>query len=586
MKQNQVVTKDCASVSKLLSSFGSFSEANQRLAMLAGLHNFFKDDEEFRRYASYAESGGLSQPTYKERQYGDYQTPRRLAKKICNYLSKIGCAPNVVIEPTYGEGSFIHAALDEFSSIECVYAVEIQEHYEFLFKTSLLKRIAEGERIAPKLELRLDNVFTHRFPRELVQDPTKELLVIGNPPWITNAELSVIGSRNVPKKSNIKKTRGIEAITGKSNFDLGEYVLLRMLELFSSKKGTMAFICKNIVIRNILRELPEWKFRLSESRALGIDSKREFQSSCDASVFICKLGRAARDFTCDVSLLEDPSTVLRSYGWSNSAFVSDIQKYTKTRFLEGMSALAWRSGIKHDCSKIVELSITESGLVNGKGDAVHIEDDLIFPLIKGSQIKDFEIAATKKMLIVPQHFLGENTAYIRKAAPLTWKYLKKNQGAFDARKSIIYANKPAFSIFGVGSYSFMPYKVAISAFYKLPKFSLIRPIYDKPALFDDTCYFLGFERYEEALFMCSVLNGTMVNDFLSSISFSDSKRVYTKDIMMRIDLAEAVKRTSFGEIEDIWQGNSFDPAAEYSEADYKRFQIGFTKKSLNLTKPA
>lgn len=47
----------------------------------------------------------------------------------------------------------------------------------------------------------------------------------------------------------------------------------------------------------------------------------------------------------------------------------------------------WRQGVKHDCSKVMELSVDGSVLKNGQGETVDIEDDIIFPLIKSSMFK-------------------------------------------------------------------------------------------------------------------------------------------------------------------------------------------------------
>jgi hypothetical protein len=41
-------------------------------------------------------------------------------------------------------------------------------------------------------------------------------LVIGNPPWVTNSQLSVLDSANRPARTNTKNARGIDAITGSS----------------------------------------------------------------------------------------------------------------------------------------------------------------------------------------------------------------------------------------------------------------------------------------------------------------------------------------------------------------------------------
>ena len=60
----------------------------------------------------------------------------------------------------------------------------------------------------------------------------------------------------------------------------------------------------------------------------------------------------------------------------------------------------------------------------------------------------------------------------------------------DGRGSSIYRSCPPFSIFGIGEYSFAPWKVAISGFYKRLSFVAVAPLDGKPAMLDDTCYFL------------------------------------------------------------------------------------------------
>ena len=80
--------------------------------------------------------------------------------------------------------------------------------------------------------------------------------------------------------------------------------------------------------------------------------------------------------------------------------------------------------------------------------------------------------------------------------------------------SSIYKNAPRFSIFGVGDYSFKPYKVAISGFYKKPVFALVHSKQDKPIMLDDTCYFLGFDDFKQALIVMLILNSNIVQEFI------------------------------------------------------------------------
>lgn len=123
-----------------------------------------------------------------------------------------------------------------------------------------------------------------------------------------------------------------------------------------------------------------------------------------------------------------------------------------------------------------------------------------------------------------------------------------NIGAFEKRKSSIYKDKPAFSIFGIGDYAFFPYKVAISGLYKTSKFTLVLPQNGKPMMLDDTCYFLGFSNYAAAVFTLALLNAPLVQTFMQSIVFWDSKRAISKDVLLRLDLSKIAKAFDFNNI--------------------------------------
>ncbi|MCL2063588.1 MAG: hypothetical protein FWG98_04360 [Candidatus Cloacimonetes bacterium] len=92
-----------------------------------------------------------------------------------------------------------------------------------------------------------------------------------------------------------------------------------------------------------------------------------------------------------------------------------------------------------------------------------------------------------------------------------------------------------FSIFGVGNYSFKPFKIAISGLYKQTRFTLIKPN-TKSLLLDDTCYFIGFDNLEEAEEVYNFLNLNETQELIKSFMFLDTKRVITKELLMRINI--------------------------------------------------
>ena len=69
-------------------------------------------------------------------------------------------------------------------------------------------------------------------------------------------------------------------------------------------------------------------------------------------------------------------------------------------------------------------------------------------------------------------------------------------------------------------------------------------------MLDDTCYFIGFDKIEYAVYAIILLNSMTTEAFLKSITFSDAKRVFTKDLLMRLDLLNLAMVISRNEIEE------------------------------------
>ena len=161
-----------------------------------------------------------------------------------------------------------------------------------------------------------------------------------------------------------------------------------------------------------------------------------------------------------------------------------------------------------------------------------------------------ELYGYKKYVIVTQKKSREDTSYIEDVAPLTWKYLNDNRSLFDNRKSSIYNGAPAFSMFGVGDYSYAKYKVGISGFYKKPIFSLLYNEEDveHPVMLDDTTYFISFDNYDLAYVCMLLLNSCKVQEFLYSISFQDAKRPYTKKVLQRLDINKALQCVKYEDL--------------------------------------
>lgn len=465
-------------------------------------------------------------------EFGDFQTPLPLAQALIKTLPARNWSR--VLEPTCGVGNFLSAAADVFPEAECI-GVEIQPEY-----------VKRARAFATVVEA---NIFDFDLSAEITwktagKPPT---LIVGNPPWVTNSQLSSLGSKNRPERTNFKNAKGIEAITGSSNFDIAEYIWIKLLTEFSKQEVVIALICKTQVARNVLRHCATLKMPVLGSSIVLIDAKKWFNASVDACWFTLQLGSGRACYTADVYCDLESATPSSTIGVVGGQFVANVDAYERSKRFDGQSPMIWRQGIKHDATAAMEL-IEEAGPKTKTGQPVDIEDAHLFPLLKCTDVyRDRTDSATKWMIVTQRH-PGEDTSKLAHSAPNLWSYLASHAAILDGRKSSIYKNRPRFCIFGVGDYTFAPYKIAISGFHKNPEFRMIGPINNRPVVFDDATYLLPFNDALECAATFALLTGPETSDLIASLAFWDSKRPVTKKLLQRIDLLAIAQETDRSEL--------------------------------------
>ncbi len=462
-------------------------------------------------------------------EFGDFQTPLELANLVCQKLRELGVSPDTIIEPTCGVGAFVEASAHTFPNARKIIGVEVNKNY-----LDQIKRRISTLQNDKRITLYQGNFFNFKW-KDLLEGLDGSILVIGNFPWVTNSQQGMIGGANLPEKLNFQNHNGFDAITGKSNFDISEWMLIQVGDWFQKQNGVLAMLCKTSVARKILHHLHTQKASVFHSAIYSIDAKKHFDASVEACLLFCEFREDAHNYDYDAyeSLeAKKPQRVGHRHGMT----IRDLDTFEKYGNLYGNSELRWRSGIKHDCSEVMELRKQNGVLVNGLGEVVEIEPAYIYPLLKGSDIANNRIGSTNRYVIVPQKTVGEPTNTIKHLAPKTWRYLEKHAEQLDNRRSRIYQDNPRFSIFGVGAYTFSPYKVAICGLYKSLDFRLVGELNDKAVVFDDTVYFLSFDTEQEARKILYTLLSENVQDFFSSMIFWDEKRPIKTGILNRLNL--------------------------------------------------
>ncbi len=463
-----------------------------------------------------------------KKEFGDYQTPLAFARDVCGLIKAKCRHPEVVIEPTCGTGNFLKASLA--LSARDYYGIELDPTYCEQCRHELAQE-----------NVQIVNADIFAFDLKRLCADRDGILVLGNPPWATNAELSRRKSDNVPHKENIKSLEGFDALTGASNFDIAEYIILKAIDCIREKDSTLAMLCKTSVARNVFCELNRRGIGYRSFSIHRFNARNVFRVSASACLLLIEFGReenSARE--CKVYDLDSGDSLVETLnGESGSLRTADPGDD-----FNGRSCFEWRQGVKHDCSKVMELSFDGTHFFNGEHDIVDIENDYVFPLIKSSMFKHAIIERTSKYVIVTQTKLKQDTASIQSVAPHTWQYLCENRERFERRKSSIYRNTPPFSMFGIGEYSFAKYKLGISGFYKEPLFAILKGD-AKPIMTDDTSYFIPFDTYDMAYTAMLCLNSERVRSYLLRASFRDAKRPYTKHLLNRLDFGKITNALTF-----------------------------------------
>jgi len=503
----------------------------------------------------------LSTPLRSEgrKDFGDFQTPPALVAEVLGRLRSGGERFDRVFEPTCGVGHFLGAILDADPSPVEVRGVEIQPDHAQAARAV----VGDRGRILSADLFRLD------LGRDLGWLGGGRLLVVGNPPWVTVASLGASGgsARNRgPDRTNSRRARGLDAMTGASNFDLAEAVWIKLIRDLAVERPTIALLCKTSVARALLRSIQGDDLPITAASFWKIDASRWFRASVAAGLLRVEVGPGPRAREVPVYPSLAASVAETTWGVGDGSIVADLAAYRRSSFADGVGPIPWRQGVKHDASSVMELiPQVGGGWVNGLGEAVVVESDRVYPWFKATDLARGISPEPRRSILISQRSLGDDPRDLARTSPQLWAYLQNHAERFDARKSSIYRGRPPFSLFGVGPYSFSPYKVAISGLHKSFRFRAIGPIDGRPPLVDDTSYFLPCPSAEAACTIASALNGPEASDLLLALTFPDNKRPITQATLKRVDLPALLARAEPGSLRRRAEAEClglFDPKGE------------------------
>jgi methylase of polypeptide subunit release factors len=128
-------------------------------------------------------------------EFGDFQTPRILVDEVCRLIRRLGETADVVLEPTVGQGSFLCAAAETFPQA-ALRGYDINPDYVQQATCALAEADA-----ASRSRVTCADFFNYDWETELAVLKGR-LLLLGNPPWVTNSGVALVNGTNLPTKEN------------------------------------------------------------------------------------------------------------------------------------------------------------------------------------------------------------------------------------------------------------------------------------------------------------------------------------------------------------------------------------------------
>jgi methylase of polypeptide subunit release factors len=465
-----------------------------------------------------------------KKEFGDFQTPLSLARRVTALVAQKEKHFGTIIEPTCGVGAFLQAAAEQFGPSPKYLGFDVNPDYVGAARVALA-RIGP-----PKATVQHRDFYATNW-KQFLSEQLGPVLIIGNPPWITNAGMGVINGKNLPTKSNFQGHSGLDAMTGKANFDISEWMSVQLAEALQLNGGTLAMLLKTVVARKLLVHCWSKSIPIIDAAIYRIDAAEHFDAAVDASLVVIECGESAKPKRAQVfGQLSRAIRPTATIALEDGTLIADLDAYHATKHVAGGSPLRWRSGIKHDCSKVMELEFSDRKLKNGLGELLDLEPDYLLPMFKTSEVAGGRVDHCHRRMIVTQRCIGEQTAGIAERAPRTWSYLQRHRALLSKRGSSIYRGKPDFSIFGVGDYTFSPWKIAISGMYKSLRFVKVGLYQAQPVVFDDTTNFIPCPSETAATMLLSLLESDEARTFYKAFIFWDAKRPVTVDLLGRLNI--------------------------------------------------
>jgi SAM-dependent methyltransferase len=393
--------------------------------------------------------------------------------------------------------------------------------------------------------------------------------IVGNPPWV-NWENLPDGYRDETKKSwvyhGLFPHGGMDTILGKGKKDIAMLMTYVSMQEYLKNGGKLGFVITQSVFKTSGAGQGFRRFKLGDGtplRVLSVDDMTKLQpfegAANRTAVIVLQKGQPNRynfkyvvwrkrteargkgiGFDHDLEEVEaltqrllfraepvDTSDVTSPWLTGRPRALQAIRKVLGKSYYEahagvytgGANAVYWLEIVgKGPGNLVMVANIIEGAKRKVEPTQAMIEPDLLYPLLRGRDVQRWVAKPSGYILMVqdPVKRRGIAEEEMQRHYMKTWEYLKNFEKELRQRASrgvsdMIRNGAPFYTIFAVGDYTFKPYKVAWPWISESVRAAVVHDQDGKPILPEHNCSFVGLDREEEAHFVCSLLNSSIVD---------------------------------------------------------------------------
>ena len=545
---------------------------------------------------------------------GEYYTPRGIAELAVETVGDVSS----YLDPGCGSGIFLSACLDQVRehqsdrdpaaivdhATESVFGFDTNPVAVLTSKLSYLLALGDCLHAVDELELPVfctdalgltrNEGLTYRRQRF---EPIVDALV-GNPPWLTWDRLDP-GVKQALRERDVERLgllphEGAASRLGHSNDDLSVPFVWICLDRYLADSGTASAVLK----RDLLTGPAGAVFRgLSVGeRSLAVQGIHDFGA---LAPFGGQVGADAALYTLRADA--DPSFPVETTRWhadgeANFDSLSGIRATLRQTTTElapldpedrrsawlptdddraalGECAHEIRHGVKDDAEAVFAIE---------RDQLAEIEHNRVYPYLKSRHIVKYGLFG-HDLRLVPVDKAGEgDESSLSAACPATYEYLDAHREQLADRGSSWLDGGPFYNVFGVGEYTWAPYKLVWCRLGFKPHFAVVSTATDptlgeKLVVPGDHCMFVGFENERAAHALCALLNSSVYQRTLRELA-GNGKASLSKSVVSELELPPVAAIPDADRLAELSQ-RAHDIVPEYTDQS-KRAYNDFTIEAL------